>query len=402
VTDLLDELRDANPVDPTTLELPAGLAARVLDAAAGQSRRARRLRLPSSILAAAAAVCVVVLLLPGGRGGTPDLAARAYAATTGVGIIHWRTEQFSYSNGHETDHQRNEGWTGDGVTHVVRYEVRRGKARLVEDSRTADGRSRIYAAASDDYMTVAAAKGSSADPLAGGDPFAIFRRAYRTGKLTRIGSHRYAVDLPGGDNAGYTATYDIDPATALPERFTLTSSTSNAGRRDDNRLVLRFTIYQRLPLTSGSRAKLSLFAHPGAGPKDDPAAAHFAVLRGRRRPGPAAMRMISVVAGQDRQFGLDANGARAIGRGHYLIPGHGYICLSVLGAKGFGTDCVTVAQAVGHGVSMGTPAVGITVGVPDGVRALRTRERGGRSETVPVRHNRAMLPSSAYAWQFVR
>jgi hypothetical protein len=53
-------------------------------------------------------------------------------------------------------------------------------------------------------------------------------------------------------------------------------------------------------------------------------------------------------------------------------------------------------------VSLGTPAVGITVGVPDGVRALRTRERGGRSETVPVRHNRATLPSSAYAWQFVR
>ena len=47
-----------------------------------------------------------------------------------------------------------------------------------------------------------------------------------------------------------------------------------------------------------------------------------------------------------------------------------------------------IAQAVKHGVSSGNPRVGITVGVPDGVKALRARERGGRAATVAVREKR--------------
>jgi hypothetical protein len=122
----------------------------------------------------------------------------------------------------------------------------------------------------------------------------------------------------------------------------------SGAKRYENRLVMRFTVYERLPFTPANRAQLRLLAHPGAGPKDDPAADHFAVLRGDRRPGPGALRPIQ------------------------------------------------------HGIAVGTPKTGKTIGVPDGVRALRARESGGRSETVAVRGNVATLPFRAYAWRFVR
>jgi hypothetical protein len=217
--------------------------------------------------------CVAVLQLAGGRGGTPDLAARAYAATTGNGVIHWRTEQHNYSDGHDIEHLRIEGWARNGVTHIVRSRVRRGEARLIDDRRTAGGRSKTYIAAADDYISGPGPTSSSANPLAGGDPFAIFRRAYRTGKLKQVGPERY-----------------------------------------DNRLVMRFTAYERLPFNRTNRAKLSLLAHPQAGPKDDPPADHFAVLGGDRRPGPGALRAIQGLTGQQGQIALDAAGARAITR----------------------------------------------------------------------------------------
>jgi hypothetical protein len=406
MTDLLDQLREANPVDSDTVEVSPQLAARILRAAPARPHWSQRLRLAPAVVGVAASVCLVILLAPGGRGGSPSLAARAYAATTGGGIIHWRTEQHNFSNGNDIEHLRSEGWSRNGVTHVVRYAMRRGKARLIDDTRTAEGRSRIYLASSDDYLstpgtTGSSARANSANPLDGGDPFAIFRRAFRSGKLTKLGAQRYAVDLPGNANNGISAIYDLDPRTALPKSFTLAGTVSNGAKRYDNRLVMRFVTYERLAFTQANRVKLRLLAHPGAGPKNDPAASHFAVLRGDRRPGPAAMRFITRLAHQER-YSLDADGARALGSRHYLVPGHGYVCLAVAELAGGGASCAAIAHAVKHGISLGTPAAGITVVVPDGVKALRARERGGRSETVAVHKNSARLPFGAYRWEFVR
>ncbi len=402
MTDVLDDLRHANPVDADALEVSPELTARVVGRSSARPRRTRRLRLAVAVLATAAATFLAVLLAPGERGPERSLAARAYAATTGEGIIHWRIERHSYSNGHHIDHQRVEGWARKGVTHSVRYTVRRGKARLTDDNRTTPKRSRTYIAASDDYISVPVSSSRTmANPLAGGDPFAIFRRAYRTGKLRKLGPQHYAVELPGNPK-GASAIYDLDARTALPRSFTLTDSNVSLGKRYDNKLVMRFEVYERLPFTATNRARLRLLPHPGAGPKDDPAAEHFAVLRGDRRPRPGAVRAIRGFAGQVSQFALDAGGARVIAPGRYLIPGHGYICLGSSAGRGFGGGCVTIAQAVKHGIASGLPASGITVAVPDGVTALRARKRGGGSETVAVRRNYVKLPVGAYAWQFVR
>ena len=284
--DVLDELRAANPVDVNSLEIPAGVAARVLRPAPTGRDRRRRLHRPLVVLGAAAAVLLVILLLPGGRDGTPNLAARAYAATTGEGIIHWRTEQYGYSNGRQVEHQRSQGWAGEGVTHVVRYEVRRGNARLVDDTRTVGGRSKIYIAAADDYLSTSAPTGNSGNPLGSGDPFAIFRSAYRSGKLRRVGSQRYAVSLLANDPNGREAIYDLDPRTALPKRFTLTGSTTNGGKRYDNQsraAVRDLRAAARQPSQPG-RAEPA--ATPGRRPEGRPSRPPFRGAPRRSAPRP--------------------------------------------------------------------------------------------------------------------
>jgi hypothetical protein len=402
MTDLLDQLRDANPVDAQAVEVSARLRARVLQAAPTHPTPKRRRGISLAILATAVVACIAIWLAPGGRGGTPNLAARAYAATGGNGIVHWRTELRMYSNGKRIDHQRSEGWTHGGVTHVIRYDMRGHEARLSDEWRSARGRATVYIASSDDYLEVPAAKRAGADPLSDGDPFAIFRRAFRTGKLERLAPRRYRVDLPGNANDGISAIYDLDEQTALPTRFTLVSNVASRGKRYENKLVMRFSTYERLPLTQANRTRLRLLPHPGAGPKDDPASRHFAVLRGEGRPSSDALRAIERFARQATRFALDADGARTISAGHYLIPGHGYICLATAQQAGFGASCITIARAVRRGIASGTPGQRLTVAVPDGVTALRTRQRGGGTATVAVRNNGATLPPDTYEWRFVR
>ena len=222
-------------------------------------------------------------------------------------------------------------------------------------------------------------------------------------QLWLYGVARRVLDLPGVD--GLSAIYDLDPESALPERFTLTTRTVTGGKRYVNRLVLRFDTYERLPFTPASRANLRLLPHPGAGPTDDPAGNHFAVLRGDRRPDASAMRAIETFARHNDRMRLDAAGARVLGPRRFLVPGHGYLCLMTIDTGrfgGFGGGCTTVARAVERGSGSGTPEMGKVVVVPDGVSALRVRIRGGRRDTVAVSDNHSTLPFGAFAWQFVR
>src|SRR5947199_258651 len=72
MTDLLDELRAANPVDAEQLEVPSRLTARILDR---PPRRRPLWRLTAA--AALAATCAGVIFAVVGRDHSPDLAARA-------------------------------------------------------------------------------------------------------------------------------------------------------------------------------------------------------------------------------------------------------------------------------------------------------------------------------------
>ena len=418
MTDLLDLLRDADPVDADTIQVPDHLRARVL--AATPARRPRWTRAPLRVsvgLAVAAAAIVGLLLLGGGEGPAPSLAARAYAATAPRGILHWRTEMHNFVNGEDQEHTRVEGWSRKGVTHTTFSRVRRGKARPIFDTRAvAGGQTRTYDGSSDDYEIYRTPKRHSPNPLGfGEDPFAAFRDAFKKGKLKRVGRNRFSVRL-GNSSGAPTAVYDIDPKTALPTSLTTTSRTSEAGRTYDSRFVMRFVVYERLPYNESTRGTLRLLPHPGAGPKNEPATAHFAVLQTGEQPTAAALADIRRFASDNPKRRLDPDGARVLSPGHFLLPGNGYVCLvsrspgSGLAGGGFGGGCSSVAHVLRRGIaSSGGRFVGgkyvrtpTTIVVPDGVSRLRLHIRGGITKRVAVRANHATVTGQTFAWDLLR
>lgn len=396
MTDLIERLRDADPVDSRSLEVPRALESRVLDR---PQRRPAPPRRAALALVIAAVFGVALVALAGDRPGTQSLAARAYAATTGPGVTHWRTEILMYSNGRFFDHQRVEGYTRGSTMRYTLSTVRRGTTRLIVETRISGRRSRTYLGSEDDYISGPAPPRSSTNPMQIGDPVATFRRAFRERKLRPAGPNRYAVELPG-PRPRIRLVYEFDPKTALPTRLTIPSSTvTPTGRRYENRTEMRFVVYERLPATAANVAKLEMAAHPGAGPKDVDPADHFRVLRGGAPPNPAAARRLAALASNlPRRFGLRPAQARRLTGAFYLLPGHGYLCLVTRSGGG----CATVDQALRRGVVVGSPRGLRTIAAPDGVVALRVRLRGGKTSTVAVRDNAARLPAAGYAWSFIR
>src|SRR5262249_37135608 len=125
MTDLLDQLADANPVRVEDLEVPA------FRPAPQRKRPSRRGRLALAAGAGALGVVAVLALLPGRSHPPKDLAARAYAATSGDGIAHWRLVFNTYVGGKlHHGHMRVEGWARHGVVHELNWNVVPGKTRL--------------------------------------------------------------------------------------------------------------------------------------------------------------------------------------------------------------------------------------------------------------------------------
>jgi hypothetical protein len=376
-------------------------------------RRGRRRAWGRAALVVVAGCAVAVVVLLGGRAEPTDLSARAYAATTRPGIIHWRTEIAGSSGGRVGSRQRTEGWARNGVTHELRFDVVHGKAILQSDSRTAGGRTTTWIRAERDYVRLRARRQTGTDPFQSGDPFAIFRRAYRAGKLTMVGPSRFGVDLPGrSDDAHRNAPltyYDIDPDSALPIRFVVDTPagptlTGPPGiRRPASQTVMTFTVYETLPFNQTTRATLRLLPHPSGGPKDIPASDHFAVLSTGARPGRAAAKTIAMMARRMMGGGrLDAHAARTLAAGMYLLPGPKHVCLIQVSASGGGGSCKTTEEALKRGLGSQRPGRAVFLVVPDGVIAVRARLRGRRYRRVEVQNNVARLPAAAYAWQFLK
>jgi hypothetical protein len=108
------------------------------------------------------------------------------------------------------------------------------------------------------------------------------------------------------------------------------------------------------------------------------------------------------------RFALDLDGARALGPDTWLLPGHGYVCLTVAIGNGGGSSCATIAKAkargigIGTGLDIATPGSGHrTIAVPDGVRAVRARRDGGW-RTYPVVHGVATVPGIGGDTRLVR
>jgi hypothetical protein len=402
MTDLLDDLRDANPIDPDELDVPP------------YAHRAptppRRRRSRPAVAAAAVALLIVaaIALIPGRAAKHGDnLAARAYAAVTKPGVVHWRTALRTHVGGEGNTQMVTEGWSHNGVTHILMWQLYNHKPHLELDMRTADGRTTTWSSVSDSVTHRKAARTGS-DPNRLGDPMAIFRRAYQARKLSPLGPNRLEVDLPGrSDNEGdYTASYDIDPKTALPLRYV-------TAEPNGSRSTLQIRVYETLPFDAASRAKLRLLRHPAPASAHTTAAAHFAVLRQGVPPTGALGAAVKKIA---RSQHLDAGAARKIAAGLALIPSDDGVCLVTANGSGFGSGCVGLTHALARGIGTGipnpaplpksahvggSPKAGIDLAVPDGVVAVKTRFHGTWTHR-PVDGNFVHIPRFSGQYVLVR
>jgi hypothetical protein len=395
--DLLDDLRRADPVGEE-LTVPDALAARVLTVPDGRGRKRRLARrlIPATVLVLGLAGAVLLL----GRGEPESLAARAYAATGGKGIVHWRTDIAGYANGKLGSRQRIEGWALGSVTHTLHSDVHHGKARVTTDERRTAKRVTVWSTSTYRVQTMKRVKEPRNNPLPTGDPLVAFRRAYRAGNLRDLGGGRLEVVLPHFPRGA--VVYDIDPKTGRPLRLTL--STDQPAMPELHRpairskTVLTFSVYERLPVTKANRKLLTLLPHPGPGTKA--ASEVFAALRTGTAPPAATLKRLRIVPSHD--FGIDKAGIRAVAEGVWLLPGKGYVCLAATLSNGSGTACKPIRTAERNGITMGAPDR-LLIAVPDGVKAVQGRPDGhAKWRTYPLENGLARLPSFGYRWRLVR
>jgi hypothetical protein len=395
---LLDELRAANPVpDPDALGLPAR----------PEPHAPRRRLLPAAgvLAVAGAAVAVLLLALGGGGAGTPDLAARAYAATaTSHGVKHWRIDMANFrADGKQRSHQRTEGWERGAALHVVRTEFHNNKPRVTFDYRQVGHRTRAWMSVSNTYsdITLPRKRRLSGEDVTFrfGDPMLAFRIAYQQHRLRDLGHGRFGVvfrNIRMGD-----VVYEVDPESGRPLRLVLT------GNPHGTREVWTFTTYETLPDTRANRGKLLLLPHPGAGPGTQDPATYFRVLRDGARPAPGWQQAIDRMSAGSHRFGADPSTARVLTKDVFLISGRHYLCVDAKaevsgspalarrlgGGYSMGGTCVPIAKAIRNGIAVGQGGDTLLV-VRDGVRAVDARRWTGAWRRYPVTGGFARLPGS--------
>lgn len=419
MTDVLDELADANPVDRDRVAVSSEMRARALSQPFrdGQPTRPRRHGWVLTGGFAAASLAAAVVLFTGGEddGGLPGLADRAYAATAGPGVIHWRTD-ITQSNSRAL--ARAEGWSAGGVTHVVLSQGRTPDTLRPElELRTANGREQALSPSDNSITERQAPRGPAVDvsqPF--DDPLLAFRAAYRRHRLKQIDPQTFQVRLPANTRKQTgvgTLTYVLDPRTARPLRLVVRSEPApahaNALARKAARNVVTYTfsVYERLPNTSLNRQRLALPAGAGKGPPAIDARQHFAALRSGRvlteSQRTVARSLAAAFASRSRRTHLRRAmfpaQARRIGTLGALMPGDDSLCLFV---KGGGT-CSTTKQALRSGIALsGSNIRGMLVVVPDGVTALQGRLPRHSWRTFHVENNTATLPNGGYHFRLVR
>jgi len=406
MTDLLDELRDADPVDRASLQVPPALAERV--AAGRPPRRARAVRRTAMVAGVALALVAAVALVPGRDHGVGrlSLAERSYAATAGPGVRHWTISIRTYIDGQRRGIvQRQEGWARDGTLHVLLFDGR----RLHSDIRQTPVRTRTWSAGMNDYIVTPTPKQRAREPLQLGDPFADFRRAHDAGRLFRVNATTYRVRPDKRSFApGSTLTYELDPRTALPARAVL-AYTRGPGPIPSPldgaqyRIVFTYDSYERLPDTAANRGKLQLLPHPGAGPSKTDARDVFAILRDGAPVTGKEQKLIALFA-KGALFGkhFDIATARRGPHDVVLIAGKGYVGM----IRNGGGTLNTVDTAVKRGMAMSGGAIderrSMYVVVADDVKAVRAHPPHGPSRTFPVEQNVAVLPNGSYRFTLVR
>jgi hypothetical protein len=248
MSDLLQSVRDINPVHRETLEVPPSVYRRALEAAAAGRAPSRHRRRVLTAVGASVVATVAALLMGLGAGNSSlDLAGRAYAATAGSGVVHWQIAIDTYVGGQLGTQQTEEGWAGDGIAHVFLTTNQDGQTRVTE--RRIHGDVEIHRVNNGPYEQGSPPRTDIQVVLPGDDPFAAFRDAYRSGRLQQVSDDQFRVRVPSTLGRGQVELqYEVDPETATPR--TLTESITvpdTSGGVTHERFVIRFGRYEQLP-----------------------------------------------------------------------------------------------------------------------------------------------------------
>jgi hypothetical protein len=262
MSELLQLVRDVNPVDRSTLEVPPSVYRHALEAAARGRAPSRRRRHVLTAVAASVAVAAAALLIGLGDGNSSlGLAGRAYAATAGPGVVHWQIAIDTYVDGELGTQQTEEGWAGDGITHVFETTSQDGRTRVTE--RRLHGNLEVHRVDNGPYEEGSAPRTDLQVVLPGDDPFAAFRDAYRSGRLQQISQNRFRVHVPSTvGKRQVELQYEVDPETATPRTLTESVTVPDAsGSVRHEQFVIRFGLYEQMPATDAA-SKLDLTHTP--------------------------------------------------------------------------------------------------------------------------------------------
>jgi hypothetical protein len=276
MADLLDELRDANPVidcDPLAIEAIWPL----LDAHGATlpepwARRSRAQWQPPAAIASALAIGVLLVSIITGRAGT-SVVARAYAAMDSSGVvIHWvSTSRATGPSGLSVRHE--EAWISGPDAHTIISGANPGPSgrhgRRLSFEAAFNGSVLQRYDAITNVMSTARLVGSGTGPGLPQDPLQTFRDFYRRGRVKGEGTRVIAgrrvnmlvVYADGGERRPML-TFFVDTVTGAPVEFI--SYTYSSESRLLGTVTTVFQTYARLPLTSATRTLLALLPHPAA------------------------------------------------------------------------------------------------------------------------------------------
>jgi hypothetical protein len=255
--------------DPiATLERELVRAAGELHRAPTRRRRPRRTAiLSAAVLAVPAAAAILLVVALSGGGSSPSLLARASAAfEPRGGIVHLRLAT-TFSD--RPTRGESDVWIADGTERwrSVEISTRTGRVRQLDDSVRTARSLQTYSSRGNltTTMSLCGVPVSSASDfaLSAADPITVVRERVLRRQITDAGPTTF----DGIAVERYVAR------TAAPRRgrpqFLLDRSTGRPVAMifpdgDAGRAVTRFTLDERLPLTTANRALLGLGPHPGA------------------------------------------------------------------------------------------------------------------------------------------
>jgi hypothetical protein len=276
MADLLDELRDANPVvncDPLAIETIWPFLntrdATPPEPPAGPARA--RWRLPAALASALAAAAILVAILA--RSGETSIVARAYAAMDSNGVvIHWvSTSHATSPTGTSVRHEQ--AWISGPDAHTIitgtNPRPNDGRTpRLSYETALNGSLLRSYDASSN-VISTARLVGSGTGPELPQNPLQTFRDFYNRGSVHPDGTRKIdgrrvnALIVRASAAQGRpTLTFFVDATTSTPVEFISYDYSPN--NRLVDTLTTVFQTYTRLPLTTRTRALLALRPHTRA------------------------------------------------------------------------------------------------------------------------------------------